>query len=122
MAKVLIIEDEHELRELIAAELQYFGHQTVEAADGEQGIKTILSESPDIILADINMPKMNGHELRRRLQRAHPEYAKIPFIYVTALADETDIADGRLIGVEHYVTKPIDFGELRGWIKDLTAT
>ena len=121
MAKILIVEDEHELRELIAAELEYFGYQTVEAADGEQGLHRILTESPDIILADINMPKMNGYELRGQLKREHPEHAKTPFIFVSALADETDIADGLLVGAEHYVTKPIDFGELRGWIKDLTS-
>lgn len=119
MAKILIIEDEAELRELIAAELEDFGHQTTEAPDGLQGLHCILTESPDIILADVNMPRMNGHQLRGCLLQDHPQHAKIPFLFVSALADETDIADGKMIGVDYYVTKPINFDELRGWIKDL---
>lgn len=121
MAKVLVIEDEPELREMLVDELKYYGHQTVEAGNGVQGLQKILDEGPDIILTDINMPEMNGHELRRRLQQRHPDHATIPFIFVSALAADSDIADGHLIGVEHYVTKPIDFQELQGWIKDLTA-
>ncbi len=120
MAKILVIEDEPELRELIVAELEDFGHRTIAAPDGVQGLQRILTESPDVILADINMPKMNGHQLRGCLQQDHPQHAKIPFMFVSALADETDIADGKMIGVDHYVTKPIDFDQLRGWINDLS--
>lgn len=120
MAKILVVEDEPELRELIIAELEFSGHRAIEAADGEQGLQKILNEAPDIILADINMPKMNGHQLRGCLQRNHPQHAKIPFLFVSALADETDIADGQMIGIDHYVTKPIDFEQLRGWIRELT--
>ena len=121
MAKILVIEDEPELRELIVSELEDFGHRTLEASDGEQGLQKILTERPDIILADINMPKMNGHQLRGVLQNSHPHAAQIPFLFVSALADDADIEDGRMIGVDHYITKPIDFGQLRGWINDLTA-
>ncbi|MEM8950602.1 MAG: response regulator [Pseudomonadota bacterium] len=121
MAKILVIEDEPELRELMVSELQYSGHRTIEAENGEQGLQRILSEAPDIILADINMPKMNGHQLRGRLKQSHPQHARIPFVFVSALADESDIADGQMIGVDHYITKPIDFDKLTGWIHDLTA-
>ena len=122
MAKILVIEDEPELRELIVSELNYFGHKTIEASDGEKGLQQILSHAPDIVLADINMPRMNGHQLRGRLQQDHPSHAKIPFMFVSALADDTDIADGMMIGVDHYMTKPIDFDQLRAWINDLTRS
>lgn len=122
MAKILVIEDEADLRELITSELKDDGHQTIEAADGEQGLQRILSDNPDIILADISMPKMNGHQLRGRLQQNHPQQAKIPFMFVSALADEADIADGQMIGIDHYVTKPINFQQLRRWVKDLVKT
>jgi CheY-like chemotaxis protein len=120
MAKILVIEDEPELRELLVAELEDFGHRTIQAVNGEQGLQKVLSETPDIILADINMPKMNGHQLRGRLQQEHPQHAKIPFLFVSALADDADIADGQMIGVDHYITKPINFDQLQGWIRDLT--
>lgn len=120
MAKVLVIEDEQELREIIVAELEDFGHRTIEAADGEQGLQKTLSDKPDIIVADINMPKMNGHQLRGHLQKNYPEHAKIPFMFLSALADPADIADGMMVGVDHYLTKPVNFDMLQGWIKDLT--
>ena len=120
MAKVLVIEDEQELREIIVAELEDFGHRAIEAADGEQGLQKTLSDKPDIILADINMPKMSGHQLRGCLQKNHPEYAKIPFMFLSALADPADIADGMMVGVDHYLTKPVNFDMLNGWINDLT--
>lgn len=120
MAKVLVIEDEQELREIIVAELEDFGHRAIEAADGEQGLQKTLSDKPDIILADINMPKMSGHQLRGCLQKNHPEHAKIPFMFLSALADPADIADGMMVGVDHYLTKPVNFDMLNGWINDLT--
>lgn len=120
MAKVLVIEDEHELRELIVAELEDYGHRTIQASDGEQGLKKALTDKPDIILADINMPKMNGHQLRGHLKKNHPEHAKIPFMFLSALADPADIADGLMIGADHYLTKPVNFDMLQGWINDLT--
>ncbi len=120
MAKILVIDDEPELRELMVSELEDSGHRTIEAADGEQGLQRALSDNPDIILADIDMPKMNGHQLRGRLQQDHPRHAKIPFVFVSALADEADITDGQMVGVDHYVTKPINFELLLRWIQDLT--
>lgn len=120
MAKVLVIEDEQDLREIIVAELEDLGHRTIQAADGEQGLQRTLNDNPDIIVADINMPKMNGHQLRGHLQKNHPEHARIPFMFLSALADPADIADGMMVGVDHYLTKPVNFDMLQGWINDLT--
>ena len=122
MANILVIEDEPGLREVIVDELEDFGHRITQACDGEQGLQKILSDRPDIILADINMPKMNGHQLRGVLQKNHPQHAKIPFVFVSALADQADVADGLMLGVDHYLTKPINFDLLRGWIQDLMRT
>ncbi|MGI9487687.1 MAG: response regulator transcription factor [Geminicoccaceae bacterium] len=120
MAKVLVIEDEQDLREIIVAELEDLGHRTIQAVDGEQGLQKTLNDNPDIIVADINMPKMSGHQLRGHLQKNHPEHAKIPFMFLSALADPADIADGMMVGVDHYLTKPVNFDMLQGWINDLT--
>jgi DNA-binding response OmpR family regulator len=118
MARILVIEDETDLREIIVAELNDMGHETIEAADGQQGLQQILSSKPDLILADINMPKVNGYQLRCQLQKNHPQHAAIPFVFVSAFADEEDIADGLIVGADHYLTKPINFDQLEGWINN----
>lgn len=118
MANILVIEDEPELRDLIVCELEDFGHKTMEAKDGAEGLEKILAGNPDLILSDIQMPVMSGHQLRGALKKNHPEHAKIPFVFLTALADQADMADGLVLGVDHYFTKPINFDLLHGWIKD----
>ena len=119
MAKILVVEDEPELRELIVDELTDIGHDVESASNGVDGLAAILRLSPDIVLADINMPKMNGYQMRDQLNKQRPELAKKPFIFVSAYADEADIADGLLLGADHYVTKPIDFDALIGWVEQL---
>ena len=120
MANIVVVEDEAALREIIVEELEDLGHTVHPASDGEQGLAAIRQHRPDIVLADINMPRMNGYQMRKRLMTEEPELAKRPFIYVSALAEKSDIADGLILGADHYATKPIDFGKLDGWITSLT--
>ncbi len=119
MARVLIVEDEVDLRELIAGEVEDMGHDVIVAQNGEEGLQRAATERPQVILSDINMPKMNGYQFRQELTKRHPHLTKTPFIFVSAYADQSDIADGLIAGANHYVTKPIDFNSLRGLIKDL---
>ena len=119
MAKILVVEDEPELRELIVDELTGVGHDVESSSNGVDGLAAILRLSPDIVLADINMPKMNGYQMRDQLKKLRPDLAKRPFIFVSAYADEADIADGLLLGADHYATKPIDFDALIGWVEQL---
>ena len=121
MARIALIEDEVDLMDLIREELEDNRHEVETAMNGEAGLQLIRRIRPDIILADINMPKMNGFQLRNELQNNHPDLAEIPFIFVSAFADSNDIADGLIIGASHYITKPIDFDELQGWIMNLTS-
>lgn len=120
MAKIVVVEDEADLREILVDELEDMGHVIVQANNGEEGLNAILDQDPDLILADINMPKLNGHELRRRLVSDHPNHASIPFVFMSAFADQQDMTDGMSTGATHYFTKPIDYDELEGWIGDLT--
>ena len=121
MPRVALIEDEPEMRELISEELEDFGHEVTTASNGEAGLELIQRIRPDIILADINMPIMNGFQLRNILRDRHPDLAKTPFVFVSAFADESDVADGLVVGADHYITKPIDFKALNGWITNLTS-
>jgi CheY-like chemotaxis protein len=119
MAKVLLVEDENDLRELMAQEIADMGYQVVVARNGEEAIQQAGRENPNLILSDINMPKMNGYQFRRELTNRYPHLRNLPFVFVSAYADETDIADGLIAGANHYVTKPINFDALRGLLADL---
>jgi CheY-like chemotaxis protein len=119
MAKIVVVEDEPDLREILVDELSDLGHEVHTASNGVEGLSAIQTTRPELILADINMPKMNGYEMRQRLMDSDPELAKRPFIFVSAYADKSDIADGLMLGADHYVTKPIDFAALHGWIQSL---
>lgn len=119
MAKIVVVEDEADLREILVDELEDMGHDIVQAVNGEEGLSVILDETPDLILADINMPKLNGRELRQRLVSDHPKHAAIPFVFMSAFTDQQDIKDGMSTGATRYFTKPLDYDELEGWIGDI---
>ena len=116
MAKVIVIEDETELRQLMVDELEDAGHETLEAADGVDGLSTILKENPDVIISDIGMPRMNGFELKEKLQTL-PDHRPTPFLFLSALAFQQAIDKGLAIGADHYLTKPVDFDDLLSRVK-----
>ncbi len=111
MATILIlcVEDEADIRSDIAEELRDAGYETVEAANGREGMEAIEKQKPDLVLCDITMPEMNGYEMLTALRDNHPESADLPFVYLSALADRKDILAGQQMGADDYVTKPIDF-------------
>lgn len=108
MSRILCIEDEPALRQVIIEELILAGYETVEAKDGVEGLSAILESKPDLVLCDITMPKMSGHELLQNLRDGHPEHADLPFIFLSALADKTDVIRGQNLGADDYLTKPVD--------------
>jgi len=116
VAKIVVIEDEADLREILVEELTDMGHEIAIAVNGEEGLEIILEQTPDLILADINMPRVDGRQLRRLLIRDHPNHAAIPFCFMSAFADQQDVSDGISAGATHYFTKPIDYDELEDWI------
>ena len=118
MAKIVVVEDEADLREILVEELEDMGHDIAIAVNGEEGLDVIVTQTPDLILADINMPKLNGRELRKRLVSEHPDLAAIPFCFMSAFADQQDIKEGLSTGATHYFTKPLDYGELEDWITE----
>jgi len=112
MATILYIEDETDLRQNVVEELREAGFDTLEAADGQEGLEAIHSRKPNLVLCDISMPTMNGHELLQELRRSHPECAEIPFVFLTALGEKNQVIDGREMGADDYLVKPIDHDEL----------
>jgi DNA-binding response OmpR family regulator len=110
--RVLCIEDDRETAALIAEELVERGFEVSVAHDGRTGLAAILKNMPDLVLSDISMPVMSGFELLERLTALEPRFAKMPFVFLTALTDRDDELKGRQLGADDYVTKPIDFDVL----------
>jgi DNA-binding response OmpR family regulator len=107
--KILCIEDDRETAALIAEELVERGYAVTLAHDGREGLTAILKTMPDLVLSDISMPLMSGFELLERLIGLAPRFAKMPFVFLTALTDRDNELKGRHLGADDYVTKPIDF-------------
>ncbi len=112
MATILCVEDEPQLRQLIAVELEDAGYDIVEAADGREAIDRILEKKPDLILSDVTMPQLNGYAMLETLWAEHPEYADVPFVLLSALVDREATIGGVELTDENYLTKPIDFDML----------
>jgi DNA-binding NarL/FixJ family response regulator len=110
--KILCIEDDRETAALIAEELVERGFEVTVAYGGPEGLLAIMKATPDIILCDIGMPSMTGFEVLERLNEIAPRFGKIPFVFLTALADRDNELRGRRLGADDYVTKPIDFDRL----------
>src|ERR1700741_357296 len=110
--KILCIEDDRDTAALIAEELVERGYEVQLARDGQEGLAAILRTMPDLVLSDISMPLMSGFELLERLTALAPRFAKMPFVFLTALTDRDNELKGRKLGADDYVTKPIDFDVL----------
>lgn len=106
---ILCVEDEAEIRALLVEELEDAGFKTLQAANGREGLETILAKWPDIVICDVTMPEMDGHELLAEIQLNHPELSNVPFIFLTALADKENMILGLQSGAADYLTKPFDF-------------
>ncbi|OGC05231.1 hypothetical protein A2276_04765 [candidate division WOR-1 bacterium RIFOXYA12_FULL_43_27] len=116
MSKLLLIDDEREFVEMLSVVLKRAGNQMLEAFNGEDGIKIAKKEKPDVILLDINMPKMDGHEVALRLKNDE-ETKMIPIIIVTAKKDSETISRSFDLEVADYITKPFENSVLLEKIK-----
>ena len=101
---ILIIEDEESIRQVLRELLEINGHTVSEAADGAAGVD-LAARRPDLILCDINMPKMDGYQTIEAIQRT-PQCRDIPFIFLTAIADRSAQRRGMELGAADYITKP----------------
>lgn len=103
--KILIIEDEKDILELIAFNLECSGYHVLKASNGEDGLVIAQAEIPDLVLLDVMMPGIDGFDVCRTLKQ-NPKTRKVPIIMLTARGEDTDIVSGLELGAEDYVTKP----------------
>jgi DNA-binding response OmpR family regulator len=119
MAKILLIEDETPVREMLLDELSVQGHNVIEAKNGEEGLKKFLETPPDLVLCDRAMSGMSGYELLLSLRTTHPQHNNIPFVFLTALTDPRDKAAVDHLNPSAYIDKPVDFNMLSEKINNL---
>src|ERR1700761_39051 len=104
--KILVIEDEPEMRRNLTTVLRLEKFQALLAENGRLGIELAKKEKPDLILCDVMMPELDGYGVIAAL-RADPETAAIPFIFLTAKGEKPDIRAGMNLGADDYLTKPV---------------
>src|SRR6185503_9985724 len=111
MKKILLIEDNKEMRENTAEILELANYSVVTAPNGKAGVELANKEQPDLILCDIMMPELDGYGVLYLLSKK-ADTAGIPFIFLTAKTEKTDIRKGMSMGADDYLTKPFEEMEL----------
>jgi two-component system alkaline phosphatase synthesis response regulator PhoP len=114
--KILIIDDEVDLVETIRFPLELQGYQVLVAYNGEEGLHLARKESPDLILLDLMLPKIDGYKICRLL-KFDEKYKHIPIIMLTARSQEKDRLLGKETGADEYITKPFEMADLLSQIK-----
>ncbi len=115
--KIFIIEDELDFLSTLRERLEFEGFVVATAVDGEEALRKIPEEKPDLILLDIMLPEMNGYQVCREL-KSNPETETIPVVVVTAKSQESDKFWAKETGADDYVTKPFEMEELLQKIQD----
>jgi DNA-binding response OmpR family regulator len=103
---ILVVDDQPDLLDSLALTLEAAGYEAMTANDGLEALSLLQAHTVDLILADIAMPQMNGYQLYERV-RANPLWTTIPFLFLTARTLDSDIRYGKELGVDDYLTKPI---------------
>ena len=111
MAKILVAEDEADIRELIAFSLDFAGFEVVTAADGEQAVQKAMQEKPDLIMLDVLMPRMTGYQVCAAIKETD-ELKGIPVVILSAKGQESEIEEGLDAGAYEYILKPFVLDEL----------
>ena len=111
MKKILVIEDEPEMRRNITTLLRYYDYAPVAAENGRLGIEAARREIPDLILCDVMMPELDGYGVLQAVQ-SDASLAGIPFIFLTAKGEKDDLRSGMNLGADDYLTKPVANADL----------
>ena len=111
MKKILVIEDEPEMRRNITALLRYHDYEPLAAENGRVGVETARRDKPDLILCDVMMPELDGYGVLQALQ-TDASLARIPFVFLTAKGEKDDLRSGMNLGADDYLTKPVANADL----------
>ena len=120
MPKILIAEDEPDIRDLVAFTLRFAGYEVVAANNGEEAVQVASREFPDLILLDVRMPRMTGYDACRAI-KANPELKDIPVVFLSAKGQESEIQTGLDAGAEEYLLKPFAPDQLTDRVRAILA-
>ena len=116
MAKILIAEDERDIRDLVAFTLRFAGHEVFAATNGEEAVELAPQVNPDLVLMDVRMPRMTGYEACRAM-KTNPDLRDIPVVFLSAKGQESEIQQGLEAGAEEYLLKPFAPDQLTNHVK-----
>lgn len=120
MAKILVADDEQDIRDLLTFTLRFAGHEVIAASNGEEAFQLAQQEKPELVLLDVRMPKMNGYEACRHI-KADPALKDIPVVFVSAWGQDSEIKSGLEAGAAGYVVKPFEPNQIILKVAQLVA-
>lgn len=118
MPRILIAEDEKDIRELIAFTLRFAGFDVLLATNGMEAVEVAEAERPDLVILDVRMPKMSGYEACRRLKE-NSQTAALPVVFLSAKGQDSEVQQGLESGAEEYILKPFAPDELIQQVRDI---
>ena len=116
MAKILIAEDERDIRDLVAFTLRFAGYEVFAATNGEEAVELAPQVNPDLVLMDVRMPRMTGYEACK-VMKSNPDLKDIPVVFLTERGQESEIQQGLEAGAEEYLLKPFAPDQLTSRVK-----
>ena len=120
LLRVLVVDDDPDIRTLLAMNLELSGYRVTEARDGREGSALARDLRPDLIVLDVMMPEVDGLDVLRGL-KADPETSEIPVVMLTAKTEDASVWQGWEAGAAYYLTKPFELSQLLRFIETLTA-
>lgn len=120
MAKILIAEDERDIRELIMFTLRFAGHEVIPTANGEEAVQAAKQDPPDLIILDVRMPKMTGYQACEFIKNT-VELKHIPVVFLSAKGQEAEIRTGMDAGADEYILKPFSPDQLTGKVAEILS-
>lgn len=120
MAKILIAEDERDIRELITFTLKFAGHEVIATTNGEEAYQMAQQTLPDLIVLDVRMPRMTGYEACEQI-KANPDTKAIPVVFLSAKGQESEVKAGLECGADEYILKPFSPDQLIENIRAILA-
>jgi len=120
MTKILIAEDEPDIRDLVAFTLRFAGYEVVTGTNGEEAVQIAKKELPDLILLDVRMPRMTGYEACKQI-KADSSLKDVPIVFLSAKGQEAEIQSGMEAGAEEYLLKPFAPDQLTERVRSILS-
>lgn len=120
MARILIADDEPDIRELVAFTLRFAGHEVITTTNGEEAYQGAIREIPDLVLLDVRMPRLTGYEACQQI-KANAATSHVPVVFLSAKGQEGEVQTGMDSGAEEYIIKPFSPDQLMERVRQILS-